>query len=104
METQATLKDWIPLFSSLITPIFVISLVVWFRSDVADFIRIAKKAVEEQGRSIETPWFKIGERAKETDISKLNLGDLSVSLIDHDYDEWVSSVKLFSLVWDGGWK
>ncbi len=89
METKNTIKDWIPLFASLITPIFIILLIIWFRSDVADFIEIAKKAVGEQGRSLETPWIKIGERAKATEISKLNLGDLSVSLIDHDYEEWV---------------
>ncbi len=89
MDTETALKDWIPLFSSLVTPIFVIVLIVWFRADLADFIGIAKKAVGEQGRSIETPWFKIGERAKATEISTLKLGDLSVSLIDHDYEEWV---------------
>ena len=89
MDTEIAIKDWIPLFSSLVTPIFVILLIIWFRSDVADFIGIAKKVVGEQGRSLETPWIKIGERAKKTEISKLNLGVLSVSLIDHDYEEWV---------------
>ncbi|MBT8134136.1 MAG: hypothetical protein KJO03_06470, partial [Gammaproteobacteria bacterium] len=89
MSTETVMKDWIPLLSSLVTPLFIILLIVWFRSDVVDFIQIAKKAVGEQGRSLETPWLKIGERARETEISKLNLGDLSVSLVDHDYEEWV---------------
>ena len=89
MKTEITIKDWIPLLSSLVTPIFILFLIMWFHADVSDFMGIAKKAVGEQGRSIETPWFKIGALAKETEISKLNLGDLSVSLIDHDYEEWV---------------
>ena len=84
------IKDWIPFFSALITPLFVILLVMWFKSDVGDFLQIAKKAVGEQERSLEIgDWIKIGERARTTEISTLNLGDISVSLADHDYEEWV---------------
>lgn len=90
METETAIKDWIPLFSSLITPIFIILLIVWFKSDVTDFLGIVKRAVGEQGRSLEIgDWIKIGERARTTEISNLNLGDISVSLSDHDYEEWV---------------
>lgn len=90
MEAGSTMKDWIPFFSSLVTPVFVVLLIVWFRSDVADFLGIVKKAVGEQERSLEIgDWIKIGERARTTEISKLDLGDISVSLGDHDYEEWV---------------
>lgn len=86
----ATLTDWIPFFSSLVTPVFVVILIFWFRSDVADFLGIVKKAVGEQQRSLEIgDWIKIGERARTTEISKLDLGDISVSLSEHDYEEWV---------------
>lgn len=90
MDTSSTLSDWIPFFSSLVTPFFVVVLILWFRTDVADFLGIVKKAVGEQERSIEIgDWFKIGERARTTEISKLGLGDISVSLAEHDYEEWV---------------
>ena len=90
METTTTVKDWIPFLSSLITPIFVILLILWFRSDVVDFLGIVKKAVGEQERSIEIgDWIKIGERARTTEISNMDLGDISVSLEEHDYEEWV---------------
>lgn len=90
MDASATIKDWIPFFSSLVTPVFIVMVVLWFRSDVADFLGIVKKAVGEQERSLEIgDWIKIGERARTTEISNLDLGDLSVSLDDHDYEEWV---------------
>lgn len=91
METGTTVKDWVPFFSSLVTPVFVIILILWFRGDVADFIGIVKKAVGEQERSLEIgDWIKIGERARTTEISKLDLGDISVSLAEYDdYEEWV---------------
>lgn len=91
MSTGTTIKDWIPFFSSLVTPILIILLIMWFRTDVADFIGIVKKAVGEQERSFEIgDWIKIGERARTTEISKLELGDISVSLAEYDdYEEWV---------------
>ncbi len=90
MADHASLKDWIPFFSSLVTPVFVIALIVWFKSDVGDFLNIIKRAVGEQERSLEIgDWIKIGERARTTEISTLNLGDISISLAEHDYEEWV---------------
>ena len=90
METKATIKDWVPFFSSLVTPVFIVLLILWFRTDVADFIGIVKEAVGEQERSLEIgDWIKIGERARTTEISKMDLGDISVSLAEHDYEEWV---------------
>ncbi len=87
------MKNWVPFFSSLVTPVFIILLMLWFRADVADFAGIVKKAVGEQQRTLKVRGggleLEIGERARTTEISKLNLGDISVSLEDHDYEEWV---------------
>ena len=100
METGTAMKDWIPFFSSLVTPLFLILLIVWFRADVADFLGIVKKAVGEQERSIEIgDWIKIGERARTTEISKLGLGDISISLGEHDYEEWVIEKGSESLIY-----
>lgn len=90
METSTTLKDWIPFLSSLVTPIFVVLLILWFHKDVGDFVSIIKTVVGEQQRSLEIgDWFKIGERARTTEIKNLGLGDISVTLSEHDYEEWV---------------
>jgi len=97
--TTTTIKDWIPFLSSLITPVFVIILILWFRRDVGDFIDIVKNAVGEQGRSIEIgDWVKIGERARTTEISKMDLGDISVSLSAHNYQEWAIEKSGSSLI------
>ena len=45
MESYTTVKDWIPLFSSLVTPIFLVLLIVWFRSDVADLLGSSAKTL-----------------------------------------------------------
>lgn len=100
MNSGTSMKDWVPFLSSLVTPAFIIILILWFRADVADFLGIVKKAVGEQERSLEIgDWIKIGERARTTEISKMGLGDISVTLEDHDYEEWVIEKGNESLIY-----
>ena len=99
MDSTTSMKDWIPFLSSLVTSALILILIFWFRGDVADFLGIVKTAVGEQERSIEIGDFiKIGERARTTEIKNMDLGDISVTLSDHNYEEWVIEKGNMSLI------
>lgn len=87
---KVTTKDWIPFFTALVTPFFVLLLIFWFHGDVKDFLGIVKKAVGEEGRGVKVgDWLELGERAKATEIAKLGFGDISVSLPEGIQAEWI---------------
>jgi len=63
------LRDWIPFFSELVWPLFLIGLLVIFRDQVLKIFARIEQAISE-GRSVQVgDWLKIGEKISIAELS-----------------------------------
>ena len=74
------IKDWIPLFSKLVWPLFIALILILFRNHMISIIRKIIQAIGE-GRSVEFgDWFKIGEKTSIAELSAKKASDVGDEL------------------------
>ncbi len=73
-------KAWIPLIEKMIWPVFIIILLIVFKSKVEGLYKMAT-----EGRSLEIAgWLKIGEKVENTEIKTFAPEDLSIEALEGD--------------------
>jgi hypothetical protein len=73
-------KSWFVLAAQLVWPIFIVVLILVFRSESAEIYNILKDRIKS-GSALKVGLFEIGEQASKTEISALVFPDLPVEAI-----------------------
>ena len=74
-------KNWSPIIAKLVWPVFALIILIAFKGEIFEIYALLKKEVAEEGRSFETPFFKLGESASKTSIATISLADVSIEAI-----------------------
>ena len=74
------LKDWIPFFSGLIWPVFIIIVLLVFKEQVTNVFTRIESAIGE-GRSVEVgEWLKIGEKTSIAELSSKRASEVGQNI------------------------
>lgn len=74
-------KEWIPLISRLVWPVFIVLLLIVFHSEVRQFYNIVIDRVEQGGEIRVGGFLELGELVNRTEISQLSFNNISVQAV-----------------------
>jgi hypothetical protein len=74
------MKDWVPLLSKLVWPVFILCAFIAFRSDAARLVSISVDRIEK-GAAVKTPWFELSELAQSTSVTELRLDNRPIEAL-----------------------
>ena len=76
------MKDWIPLINKLVWPVIIGIVLLIFHSEVSEMYDLTVNRIKSGGSIEIGGFFKLGDKATNTEIKELSDANLSIDVLD----------------------